>query len=422
MTTTEDPAMTAPASTELLPCPFCGGEAERYDDGDTGSFNFGMSCITCKRCGASSPMHGDRKENLVDSWNTRQAASVERADALVDWTKPIETIPINNGELPRPARVLGVHKGAVDYIDVMIEGEDHRHPTGEYCAEKTSGCVRGTLIIRNVACPICKSEGYSDIEGCDHTKFERAEVAGEAVAWRWRYSERDTWQFCQPPYVPPREAFQERLYASPPRSEGVRASEVQSREAFAKIIYDAFPFSPYHGCAQKPEWTPGGNSFNQEEARRAADKILALGAAQASWMPIETAPKDGTEVLVWCDEGPDISQYGEREEDGSDSMGHDAGWWGTRQPMDPGRHMGNPEYFREAENQPWAWMPIEPPYDAEGEKLFATSSVPSAKPQTPSCGRKGGNCQCQQAAECIYSDLEPRADRGAGNYQTDGGQ
>lgn len=55
----------------LLPCPFCGAEAERYDDHDTGSVNEGGSCITCKRCGASSPMHFERKENLISSWNDR---------------------------------------------------------------------------------------------------------------------------------------------------------------------------------------------------------------------------------------------------------------------------------------------------------------------------------------------------------------
>lgn len=63
--------------SELLPCPFCGGEAEQYDDHDTGSFNEGMSCIQCTRCQASSAMHGDRKENLVSSWNTRATPPVE---------------------------------------------------------------------------------------------------------------------------------------------------------------------------------------------------------------------------------------------------------------------------------------------------------------------------------------------------------
>jgi hypothetical protein len=97
----------------------------------------------------------------------------------------------------------------------------------------------------------------------------------------------------------------------------------------------------------------------------------------SDWQPIETAPKDGTQVLVWCDEGIDIARYSEREEDGVDSMGHDAGWWGIHQPMDPGRHMGNPEYFREAENQPWAWMPVpKPPYDDEGERLFPSPQEP----------------------------------------------
>jgi Lar family restriction alleviation protein len=54
----------------LLPCPFCGGEPERIDIDEPGD-NFGGSCICCKQCGASSPVHFDRKENLVSSWNDR---------------------------------------------------------------------------------------------------------------------------------------------------------------------------------------------------------------------------------------------------------------------------------------------------------------------------------------------------------------
>ena len=61
--------------TNLAKCPFCNGDAERYDDYNTASPNEGMSCIQCKRCGASSAMHGDRKENLIDSWNTRATSS-----------------------------------------------------------------------------------------------------------------------------------------------------------------------------------------------------------------------------------------------------------------------------------------------------------------------------------------------------------
>lgn len=65
--------------TNLLPCPFCGSEPERFDDHDTGSVNEGSSCIQCKKCGASSPMHSDRKENLIASWNERVATAGDAA-------------------------------------------------------------------------------------------------------------------------------------------------------------------------------------------------------------------------------------------------------------------------------------------------------------------------------------------------------
>jgi len=54
---------------DLKPCPFCGGSAERIELEDED--NFGGSVICCKQCGASSPVHFDRKENLYDSWNRR---------------------------------------------------------------------------------------------------------------------------------------------------------------------------------------------------------------------------------------------------------------------------------------------------------------------------------------------------------------
>ena len=62
--------------TNLKPCPFCGGEAERidipaeHDDIE----NAGASCIQCSRCVASTALHFDRKENLESSWNDRKPA------------------------------------------------------------------------------------------------------------------------------------------------------------------------------------------------------------------------------------------------------------------------------------------------------------------------------------------------------------
>lgn len=59
---------TAPG--ELRPCPFCGGDPEEVTIEDA-TENHGGSCIGCKRCGASGPVHFDRKENLYSSWNDR---------------------------------------------------------------------------------------------------------------------------------------------------------------------------------------------------------------------------------------------------------------------------------------------------------------------------------------------------------------
>jgi Lar family restriction alleviation protein len=64
------------ADQEALSCPFCGGSAERIDiPADDGEPNAGGSLIGCTRCGASSPVHFDRKENLLNSWNERAPAS-----------------------------------------------------------------------------------------------------------------------------------------------------------------------------------------------------------------------------------------------------------------------------------------------------------------------------------------------------------
>ena len=58
--------------TDLLPCPFCGGEAKRIDvPNEDGIENAGASCIECTKCVASTALHFDRKENLVSSWNKR---------------------------------------------------------------------------------------------------------------------------------------------------------------------------------------------------------------------------------------------------------------------------------------------------------------------------------------------------------------
>jgi Lar family restriction alleviation protein len=58
---------------ELLPCPFCGGEAERIDfeDEEVEPDNIGGSCISCTQCHVSTAVVFDFKETLYSSWNER---------------------------------------------------------------------------------------------------------------------------------------------------------------------------------------------------------------------------------------------------------------------------------------------------------------------------------------------------------------
>lgn len=65
--------------SEIKPCPFCGGEARRFDieDGE----NAGGSCVSCTRCLASGHVEFGRKENFVTAWNNRAIEAAE-ADLL----------------------------------------------------------------------------------------------------------------------------------------------------------------------------------------------------------------------------------------------------------------------------------------------------------------------------------------------------
>lgn len=87
--------------TDLLPCPFCGGEAARVDieDGE----NAGGSCVCCKKCNASGNLEFEFKENFITAWNTRTPTPAPNAAAvkvkplewvrgIVDYAKPLPGI------------------------------------------------------------------------------------------------------------------------------------------------------------------------------------------------------------------------------------------------------------------------------------------------------------------------------------------
>lgn len=74
--------MTSEVTQELLPCPFCGGKAERFTLPEDSFGNGGGDVITCSRCQASSHVEFGRRENLVDRWNTRLTAQSGEGRAL----------------------------------------------------------------------------------------------------------------------------------------------------------------------------------------------------------------------------------------------------------------------------------------------------------------------------------------------------
>lgn len=72
---------------DLLPCPFCAGQAKRVDiEAQDGIENSGCSFINCTKCDASTALHFDRKENLVSSWNDRAGhPACEDLEGACDW-------------------------------------------------------------------------------------------------------------------------------------------------------------------------------------------------------------------------------------------------------------------------------------------------------------------------------------------------
>lgn len=64
--------------TELLPCPFCGGEAKLYSVG-TGSPHYGhYHQVVCQGCLTASGAYWSGEQSAIDAWNTRYHSEFEK--------------------------------------------------------------------------------------------------------------------------------------------------------------------------------------------------------------------------------------------------------------------------------------------------------------------------------------------------------
>ena len=114
---------------DLRDCPFCGGDAKRFDI-DEGE-NAGGSCIACTRCLASGNVEFGRKENFVSNWNRRadtQAADeiARLREALVDLVSWFDGGPSSYG----PWIIKAGEFGADDAVHAARAALQHKEPQG----------------------------------------------------------------------------------------------------------------------------------------------------------------------------------------------------------------------------------------------------------------------------------------------------
>lgn len=237
--------MTTPTLREaLLPCPFCGAEAEILDL-DEGE-NAGGSCVSCKRCLASSNVEFGRKENFVSNWNRRAALSAPQPSP----NAPGELVALQAWCDERASQI-----GAVD-------GYDYR--SGEEAA------------YRHVSLEIEK-----------RLRTAAAPSMGEPVGYRWRNNFEPWWHYGAHRLSITDEGrndpkFEEQpLYPHPPAAAGAPGREALIEHGL-KIV---------ETCLNKE----GGDLYIDHAGSRSALKLANAFADALSRTPSSAVTQEG----VW---------------------------------------------------------------------------------------------------------------------------
>lgn len=93
----------------------------------------------------------------------------------------------------------------------------------------------------------------------------------------------------------------------------------------------------------------------EKDCQEAAEALTAL---VGGWREISTAPRDGTQILGWNEEGHEIVEWMDAQPDGPDQPGNDEGWVGVY--AFPGRDIDD-RYHSQPQGQPTHWMPFPAP-------------------------------------------------------------
>lgn len=111
------------------------------------------------------------------------------------------------------------------------------------------------------------------------------------------------------------------------------------------------------------------NQARELDQQTVAAECARLRGLVPEWRDIDTAPKNGTELLLLTSEGVDIGQWNEAWGPSIDDPGHDAGWIGVRWAF-PGctRVRKESDYYSESMAQPTHWQPLPPAPAGSGKK------------------------------------------------------